>query len=129
MTIALDFQNSTPASFRVLPRAVDPAAQWEPGRRGAAGSEGHLRAGNIRTLTVDNRTSQTGGNISDGFRAVGITADEKVAAASARSQVLLGAVFGCAVFLGTLFAGFTGSDEAEAPTGSAAVEMSAPLVQ
>lgn len=108
MAIALNRGNvnsartSTFSSHRV--NRVPSASVWEPSLR-------EPRVNNVRTLGTAPRTVQRNNFEHHPSNPELSTPENGGRAASVRSNIALGAVFGAAVFMGTLFAGFNTPEE------------------
>lgn len=129
MAIAINHRNESYARTSLHPEVVPPAAVWEPGQRLAGAGRPAGSGCRVRTLLSDDRTIPSISHRSGLAPGIPPSASNTPATAGkegVKGNYLLGAVFGIAVFLGTLFAGLSGGGNASdvdagsgfAPTGT-----------
>ncbi|MDD7582321.1 hypothetical protein ACEE23_05865 [Corynebacterium sp. 32222D000AT] len=138
MTLAFDdrrIANTEFAAYRTgsrTPSVVPAAAVWEPSvrdfgdRQGAPAWSGHGPAGvgsrYSRTLTLDNRTDRRSQPALSAEDFAGQPRGMVSEQGRQKGNYALGAVFGCAVFLGTLAAGMGLVDGPESASSMGAVD-------
>lgn len=108
MAIALNRGNVNSARSSSLrshrPSVVPSASVWEP-------SVCEVRVNNVRTLGGPDRTAQRNSFERPPSSRDNVGPESVESTASVRSNLALGAIFGAALFAGTLFAGLSAPDE------------------
>lgn len=112
MAIALNTPNNGVSSIRVAPSVrrdfVQPGSIWDANGAPRGGLQYSGGVQGVRTLRVEHRTYSAvlNSRVEESARARAAVRTEKKRAN--RANYLVGAVFGCALFAGTVFAGLSG---------------------
>ncbi|MER0088684.1 hypothetical protein ABRP86_08060 [Corynebacterium sp. KPL3927] len=134
MSQLLNSRNNMVKQHSARPQIVPSAAIWDIDDRSWGGQHPRSEIGKIRTLDSEYRTNpkEHSNMWTDeySFSNVANKAVEEDDAHSSRKNYLLGAVFGAAVFFGTVVGGLMGTN-AETPTGPGASvqQVEAAIVQ
>ena len=134
MSQLLNSRNNMVKQHSVRPQIVPSAAIWDIDDRRWGAQHPRSERGKIRTLDSEYRTNSKGDSNmwTDEYSLLNVAnnAIEKDDTQSSRKNYLLGAVFGAAVFFGTVVGGLMGTS-AEAPTepGASVQQVEAALVQ
>lgn len=107
----------------VRSRSAQPAAVWDARRNDFCGEPSAFRSSHVRTLSVENRTFNSVNGARETASVPERTGDRYDKSRANRANYLVGAVFGCALFVGTVFTGLSGiSPEADVPGGVSSPE-------